>query len=110
MYIGLDIGTSSVKAVLIDEAQTFVASRTAPLDVSRPHSGWSEQDAESWWTACEGTLDAPLDVGLQLDDLVEDDHGVWAATRGSRDGPWTSATTLAMDLTGSEWRSPKWTS
>ena len=58
MYIGLDIGTSSVKAVLIDEAQTFVASRTAPLDVSRPHSGWSEQDAESWWTACEGTLDA----------------------------------------------------
>jgi xylulokinase len=58
MYIGLDIGTSSVKAVLMDEGQTVVASRTAPLEVSRPHSGWSEQDAESWWTACEGTLEA----------------------------------------------------
>src|SRR6476620_3627480 len=58
MYIGLDIGTSSVKAVLMDEAQAVVASRTAPLEVSRPHSGWSEQDPESWWAACERTLDA----------------------------------------------------
>ena len=57
MYIGLDIGTSSVKAVLIDDAQRIVASRTAPLEVSRPHTGWSEQDAESWWTACEQTMD-----------------------------------------------------
>ena len=47
MYIGLDIGTSSVKAVLMDEGQAVVASRTAPLDVARPHAGWSEQDAES---------------------------------------------------------------
>jgi xylulokinase len=58
MYIGLDIGTSSVKAVLMDEGQAIIASRTGPLEVSRPRSGWSEQDAESWWTACEGTLDA----------------------------------------------------
>src|SRR5262249_59568377 len=57
MYIGLDIGTSSVKAVLIDDSQTVVASRTAPLEVSRPHPGWSEQDPESWWIACENTLD-----------------------------------------------------
>ena len=58
MYLGLDIGTSSVKAILIDDAQTVVASETAPLDVSRPHAGWSEQDPESWWTACTGVLDA----------------------------------------------------
>src|SRR5260221_183516 len=57
MYIGLDIGTSSVKAVLIDGAQRIVASRTAPLEVSRPHTGWSEQEAESWWTACEQTME-----------------------------------------------------
>ena len=57
MYIGLDIGTSSVKAVLMDRDQRIVASRTAPLEVSRPHSGWSEQDPESWWTACEAVLD-----------------------------------------------------
>ena len=58
MYLGLDIGTSSVKAVLIADSQRIVASRSAPLEVSRPHSGWSEQDPESWWTACEGVLDA----------------------------------------------------
>ena len=56
-YIGLDIGTSSVKAVLIDDDQRLIASATAPLDVSRPHPGWSEQDPESWWTATEAVLD-----------------------------------------------------
>ena len=57
MYLGLDVGTSSVKAVLIDEKQNVVASETADLDVSRPHSGWSEQDPDSWWTACEAVID-----------------------------------------------------
>lgn len=57
MYLGLDIGTSSVKAVLMDDSQRIIASETAPLDVSRPHAGWSEQDPESWWTACEAVLD-----------------------------------------------------
>jgi xylulokinase len=56
MYLGLDIGTSSVKVVLIDENQRVVASETAPLEVSRPHDGWSEQDAESWWTATEAAV------------------------------------------------------
>jgi xylulokinase len=58
MYLGLDVGTSSVKAVLIDDRQKLVASETAPLDVSRPHSGWSEQNPDDWVTATEGVLDA----------------------------------------------------
>ena len=58
MYLGIDVGTSSVKAVLIDESQKTVASETAPLEVSRPHAGWSEQDPDDWWTATAGTLDA----------------------------------------------------
>jgi xylulokinase len=57
MYLGIDIGTSSLKAVIIDAAQRIVASRTEPLEVSRPHPGWSEQDADSWWRACEAALD-----------------------------------------------------
>ena len=57
MYLGLDIGTSSVKAVLIDARQRIVASKTAPLEVERPHPGWSEQDPDSWWRACETVLD-----------------------------------------------------
>ena len=48
MYLGLDLGTSGVKALLIDGEQRIVASATGALDVSRPHSGWSEQDAADW--------------------------------------------------------------
>jgi xylulokinase len=44
MYLGIDIGTSSVKAVLIDAGQRIVASESEPLEVQRPHPGWSEQD------------------------------------------------------------------
>lgn len=52
MYLGLDIGTSSVKGVLIDARQKIVASASAPLSVSRPKPGWSEQAPEDWWKAC----------------------------------------------------------
>lgn len=58
MYIGLDIGTSSVKAIIIDDEQRLVGSASADLTVERPHPGWSEQDPKSWWTACETVLDA----------------------------------------------------
>ncbi|HTV67333.1 MAG TPA: xylulokinase [Rhizobiaceae bacterium] len=53
MYLGLDLGTSGVKALLIDANQTIVASANDALDVSRPHSGWSEQDPAHWIAATE---------------------------------------------------------
>ena len=52
MYLGLDFGTSSVKGVLIDAKQKIVATASAPLKVSRPQPGWSEQNPEDWWRAC----------------------------------------------------------
>ncbi len=48
MYLGLDLGTSGVKAMLIDGDQRVVGSATGALDVSRPHPGWSEQDPADW--------------------------------------------------------------
>ncbi len=53
MFLGLDIGTSGVKAFLIDGRGAPVASANAELSVSRPHSGWSEQNAEDWVSATE---------------------------------------------------------
>jgi xylulokinase len=50
-FLGLDIGTSSVKAVLVDEAGATLAEAGRPLAVSRPRPLWSEQDPEDWWTA-----------------------------------------------------------
>ncbi|MDT8331194.1 xylulokinase [Roseomonas gilardii] len=51
MYLGLDFGTSSVKALLVDEAQRVLASASSPLAVSRPAPGHSEQDPRDWWQA-----------------------------------------------------------
>ncbi|MEN7342425.1 MAG: xylulokinase [Pseudomonadota bacterium] len=51
MFLGIDIGTSAVKAVLLGADGQVVASAAAPLSVSRPTPGWSEQAPDDWWTA-----------------------------------------------------------
>jgi xylulokinase len=56
MYLGLDLGTSSVKGVLIDGGQRILATTSSPLKVSRPQPGWSEQDPETWWKACNAVV------------------------------------------------------
>ena len=48
MNLGIDLGTSSVKALLVDDADAVLAEASAPLTVSRPHPGWSEQDPADW--------------------------------------------------------------
>ncbi|MDR6757953.1 xylulokinase [Mycoplana sp. BE70] len=58
MYLGIDLGTSGVKAMLIDADQRIVGSASGALDVSRPHPGWSEQDPADWIAAAEEALDA----------------------------------------------------
>lgn len=57
MYLGIDIGTSAVKAILIDEEDRPLAEASAPLDIQRPQPLWSEQDPEAWWTATADVLD-----------------------------------------------------
>jgi xylulokinase len=57
MYLGIDIGTSSVKSVLIDHKQRIVGSASETLTVSRPQPTWSEQDPEDWCRAAAKTLD-----------------------------------------------------
>lgn len=56
MYLGLDLGTSGIKALLIDRQQNIIASTSASLSVSRPHHGWSEQNPEDWIVACETAI------------------------------------------------------
>ncbi|WP_421696423.1 xylulokinase [Aestuariivirga sp.] len=53
MYLGIDLGTSSVKAVVVDGAQRILAAAAAPLSVSRPRALWSEQSPGDWWAAVE---------------------------------------------------------
>ncbi|WP_054304129.1 xylulokinase [Gemmobacter sp. LW-1] len=57
MYIGLDLGTSGLKGVVIDENQGVVAEATASLAVSRPAEGQSEQSPADWIAAAETVMD-----------------------------------------------------
>lgn len=56
MYLGLDIGTSGVKAVLVDDEQSVVDQASASLSVSRPKPLWSEQDPQDWWQATDAAV------------------------------------------------------
>ncbi len=57
-FLGLDIGTSSVKALLIDADQRTMGEATAPLGVSRPKPLWSEQDPDDWVEGVEASVAA----------------------------------------------------
>jgi xylulokinase len=56
MYLGIDLGTSSIKLLLLDEAQRIVATADAPLALSRPRPQWSEQHPGDWWTALDAAM------------------------------------------------------
>lgn len=58
MYLGIDLGTSEVKALVIDERGETVAAHSAPLTIQRPHPHWSEQDPHAWWEATNYLIDA----------------------------------------------------
>jgi xylulokinase len=58
MYLGIDVGTSSVKAVLMAGDGKLVAQGSAPLTVDRRQPLWSEQDPQSWWKATVEAVNA----------------------------------------------------
>jgi len=58
MFLGIDLGTSAVKIVLVDGEQRVVASRSRSLTVSSPRPGHSEQDPAQWIEATFAVLDA----------------------------------------------------
>ncbi|MCP8894354.1 xylulokinase [Shinella daejeonensis] len=73
MYLGIDLGTSSVKAMLIDGDQQVIGSASSrAIEIARPHPGWSEQDPADWIRATDEAI-----AGLR------DSHGpAFAAVRG----------------------------
>ena len=50
-YIGIDLGTSAVKLLLVNENGGIINSVTNEYPLSFPHPGWSEQNPEDWWDA-----------------------------------------------------------
>lgn len=67
MLLGIDIGTSAVKAVLLTEAGGVVAGASSSYEVDSPRPGWTEQPAERWWT---GVIDAVGSLGARVGDVT----------------------------------------
>ena len=88
MYLGIDIGTSGVKAIVLSEAGALLGQSTAPLSVSRPQPLWSEQRPVDWWKATESavlTLPPVLRAGVTGIGLTGQMHG--ATLLDSKDRP-----------------------
>ena len=54
-YLGIDVGTTAVKALIVDELGSVVGEAESSLDVSVPQPGWAEQNPSDWW---QGTITA----------------------------------------------------
>lgn len=67
LHIGIDIGTSGVKTVLMDGVAKVLAEAAHPIAVSIPHLGWSEQSADLW---VEATFDCLDQLTAKVPDLM----------------------------------------
>jgi xylulokinase len=74
VLIGLDVGTSGVKGVAIDEDGAVVAVAEEGYALSSPSPGWAEQDPEDWWRAGQRVLaqlpEGPVGLSGQMHGLV----------------------------------------
>ena len=52
MFLGIDLGTSSLKVLLIDRQDRILARASVSLEVVSTRPSWSEQDPHAWWDAC----------------------------------------------------------
>lgn len=57
MYLGLDLGTSELKALLLNNEHRVVATARSALEVDRPQPLWAEQQPADWWRAVESVMD-----------------------------------------------------
>ena len=58
-YLGIDVGTTAVKALVVDEVGAVAGEAESPMEVSVPQPGWAEQDPDDWW---HGTVEAVRDA------------------------------------------------
>jgi xylulokinase len=74
ILIGLDVGTSGVKAVAISHTGRVVATAEESYELSTPQPGWAEQDPDDWWRAAQSCLgrlpEGPVGLSGQMHGLV----------------------------------------
>jgi xylulokinase len=74
VLIGLDVGTSGVKAIALSHDGEVVGSAEEGYPLSTPQQGWAEQDPEDWWRAAQACLarlpEGPIGLSGQMHGLV----------------------------------------
>jgi len=73
MYLGIDLGTSGVKSLIIDDDHQVVALAEASLEVQRPADGWSEQLADDWIDATSKTF---AELQSKFPDIIRSVRGI----------------------------------
>jgi xylulokinase len=117
--IGVDVGSQSVKALLVDESGTGIESASAPCELSHPASGWAEQNPEDWQRALAHAVRAvkanagirgeevsTLGLACQVDGLVAIDDRlrplrpaiIWLDRRATRQSDALSETVGEVEL------------
>jgi len=70
VVLGVDVGTSGLKAVLLDELGRTVDEVTAEYGLRSPQPGWTEQDPDDWWSALREALGVLWSRGHSGDDIA----------------------------------------
>ncbi|UJF31603.1 xylulokinase [Paenibacillus hexagrammi] len=70
-FLGLDLGTSAVKCILVDDTGHVTASHSVEYPLYQPHPGWAEQHPEDWWMATvEGIRALIQKAGIQGNEIA----------------------------------------
>ena len=56
MYLGIDLGTSSLKILLVDQEQKIIDQQSEPISTNSPQLLWMEQDPNEWWQKCQEAI------------------------------------------------------
>jgi xylulokinase len=85
-FVGIDVGTSGLKALAIDPAGAVVARAVRTYPLSTPHPNWAEQDPDDWWRATQAALDELRNTAGPPDAIGLDGqmHGLVALDRRGR--------------------------
>jgi FGGY-family pentulose kinase len=71
LVLGLDVGTQSLRAALVEPSGRTVAFGVAPLATAHPRPAWAEQDANAWWEAARSAVGRALaEAGVEPDRIV----------------------------------------
>ena len=69
--IGLDVGTSGAKCIIVDDEGAVIASSTQEYPLYTPKPGWAEQDPKDWYNAAVSTIRTVLEKsGVNKEDIA----------------------------------------